>query len=109
MSSKKKKLFYPKIKKKKFSGFLSIFTNNYRAPLQKLNALLKTCKSLFRMKKKKIFPSKIFPEILETLKPGNQPTVDDFFPLLVFLVLRTNPPALYSTLNYITNFRRPEG
>jgi hypothetical protein len=66
--------------------------NHFKAPRDKLVCVLNTCR--------------IVNNVLNTasgLKPAG---ADDFLPVLIYVVLRANPPFLESNLRYISRFRR---
>ena len=37
-------------------------------------------------------------------KPGGVPAADDFVPVMVFVVIKANPPSLLSTVQYVDSF-----
>lgn len=66
--------------------------NHFKAPRDKLVCVLNTCR--------------IVNNLLNTAG-GNKPAgADDFLPVLIYVVLRANPPFLESNLRYIARFRR---
>ena len=66
--------------------------NHYKAPRDKVICILNVCKVLFGL--------------IRHL--GKDESADSFVPLLILLVLRTNPPHLVSNVEYITRFRNPD-
>ena len=66
--------------------------NHFKAPRDKLVCVLNTCR--------------IVNNLLNTAG-GNKPAgADDFLPVLIYVVLRANPPFLESNLRYVARFRR---
>eukprot|EP00033_Pygsuia_biforma_P002626 GCRY01002906.1.p1 GENE.GCRY01002906.1~~GCRY01002906.1.p1 ORF type:complete len:851 (-),score=173.96 GCRY01002906.1:43-2595(-) len=45
--------------------------------------------------------------LLSSLYKGEQVGADEFLPVLIYTIIRTNPPKLFSNLEYITRFRHP--
>uniref|UniRef100_A0A061S7F7 Vacuolar protein sorting-associated protein 9a-like n=1 Tax=Tetraselmis sp. GSL018 TaxID=582737 RepID=A0A061S7F7_9CHLO len=64
--------------------------NSYKAPRDKLVCILNCCRVITN---------------LLAAKGGAPAGADDFFPVLVYIVIRTNPPNLKSNLEYIRRFR----
>lgn len=67
--------------------------NSKRAPQDKLACIVKCSLTIFRM-----------------LQGGNSEIIasaDDFLPILIYVVLKTNPPLLHSNIQYITRFCNP--
>jgi len=62
--------------------------NAYKTPSDKLNNISKCCTTLM--------------ELLQL--SGKSAGADDFFPLLVFVILKANPPNLLATIQYINFF-----
>ncbi|WFD26580.1 hypothetical protein MNAN1_001563 [Malassezia nana] len=66
--------------------------NHYKAPRDKTICLLNCCKVIFGLIRH-----------LDT-----EESADAFMPLLILVVLRTNPPHLVSNVEFITRFRTPQ-
>ncbi|KAI8645855.1 hypothetical protein BD408DRAFT_411168 [Parasitella parasitica] len=66
--------------------------NNYKAPRDKLICILNCCKVIFGLMKH---------------MEGDE-GADVFLPLLIYVVIRANPPKLISNVQYISRFRNPE-
>ncbi|KAI8142342.1 hypothetical protein BJV82DRAFT_670000 [Fennellomyces sp. T-0311] len=66
--------------------------NNYKAPRDKLICILNCCKVIFGLIK----------------HVGGEGGADKFLPILIYVVLRANPPRLVSNVQYISRFRNPE-
>jgi len=66
--------------------------NNFDTPREKLHCILKCCKQ-------------IFVGISSWVEKGKGVGADDFVPVLVYVVLQSNPPSIYSNLQYIKNYR----
>ena len=64
--------------------------NQFKAPRDKLVCVLNTCR--------------IINNTLTT-RQGSDGGADDFLPVLIYVVLRANPPQLESNVQYITRFR----
>ncbi|KAJ6257246.1 Vacuolar protein-sorting-associated protein [Drechslerella dactyloides] len=66
--------------------------NNYRAPRDKVICVLNCCKVIFGL-----------------LRNSNtSQSADNFVPLLIYVVLRSNPDHLVSNIQYILRFRNPD-
>ncbi|KAF3932228.1 hypothetical protein ABW20_dc0110505 [Dactylellina cionopaga] len=66
--------------------------NNYRAPRDKVICVLNCCKVIFGL-----------------LRHANSTqNADNFVPLLIYVVLRSNPEHLVSNIQYILRFRNPD-
>ena len=66
--------------------------NLFKAPRDKLVCVLNTCRIVTN---------------LLSVSSGNKPAgADDFLPVLIYVVLRANPPRLESNLRFISRFRR---
>ena len=46
--------------------------------------------------------------LLQLAKCGDPPGADDMFPVIVYVLIRTNPPGLLSTVQYIKYFIESE-
>lgn len=66
----------------------------YKAPKDKMICLLNTCKSLYYILNK-------------ASAQGHPAGADEFLPLLIYTVIRANPPRLVSNMTFIQEFRRP--
>lgn len=67
--------------------------NKYRAPRDKMICVSNCCRILFG--------------ILERISPNEAASADTFLPVLIYLVLKANPPHMHSNLKYIMDFRNP--
>ncbi|EWC48970.1 hypothetical protein DRE_00275 [Drechslerella stenobrocha 248] len=66
--------------------------NNYRAPRDKVICVLNCCKVIFGL-----------------LRHANSSqSADNFVPLLIYVLLRSNPEHLVSNIQYILRFRNPD-
>ncbi|KAI8985380.1 hypothetical protein BDB01DRAFT_849959 [Pilobolus umbonatus] len=65
--------------------------NSYKAPRDKLICILNCCKIIFGLLK----------------HMGQSDGADAFFPLLIYVLIRANPPRLISNVQYIYRFRSP--
>lgn len=68
--------------------------NNYKTPRDKMICISNCCKIIFN--------------VLTRVNPKEAPSADSFLPVLIFLVMRANPPHLHSNLKYIMEYRNPE-
>lgn len=68
--------------------------NNYKTPRDKMICISNCCKIIFN--------------VLTRVNPKEAPSADTFLPVLIFLVMRANPPHLHSNLKYIMEYRNPE-
>jgi len=59
-----------------------------KSPYDKLKCIEKCCKLIFN-------------------SLSDKSGADEFIPILIYIVLRANPPCIYSTVKYISTFRRP--
>lgn len=67
--------------------------NTKRAPQDKLASLVKCCLTIF--------------QLLQGTSGEFIASADDFLPVLIYVVLKTNPPLLHSNIQYITRFCNP--
>eukprot|EP01114_Cavostelium_apophysatum_P009412 TRINITY_DN2254_c0_g1_i2.p1 TRINITY_DN2254_c0_g1~~TRINITY_DN2254_c0_g1_i2.p1 ORF type:complete len:696 (+),score=183.90 TRINITY_DN2254_c0_g1_i2:123-2210(+) len=67
--------------------------NSFKSPQEKLHSILLCSKYLF--------------EILREDRPNKSFAADEFLPLLIFTILKANPPNLHSNIQYLANFRHP--
>lgn len=69
--------------------------NQYKAPGDKIICIMNCCR--------------VLNNLLEAAsKSSAPPGADDFFPLLVYTILRANPPRLESNLQFIHRFRKAD-
>jgi hypothetical protein len=47
---------------------------------------------------------RILISLLQYARCGDPPGADDLFPVLVYVLIKANPPAMLSTCQYIRNF-----
>eukprot|EP00727_Mastigamoeba_balamuthi_P013873 m51a1_g9108 hypothetical protein (660) ;mRNA; r:106847-109511 len=74
--------------------------NDYKTPLDKMVILMNCCKI--------IFIAGAFTDLLSNQE--NKPAgADEFLPVLIFVVLKANPPNLFSNIQYIQRYRNPAG
>ncbi|KAI7906573.1 uncharacterized protein BX663DRAFT_496977 [Cokeromyces recurvatus] len=66
--------------------------NNYKSPRDKLICILNCCKVIFGLIK----------------HVEGDAGADKFLPILIYVVIRANPPKLVSNVQYIYRFRNPE-
>ncbi|CEP17622.1 hypothetical protein [Parasitella parasitica] len=66
--------------------------NNYKAPRDKLICILNCCKVIFGLIK----------------HVEGDAGADKFLPILIYVVIRANPPKLVSNVQYIYRFRNPD-
>lgn len=62
----------------------------YKSPQGKLRCVVRCCQVLI--------------SLLQYAKCGTPPGADDLFPVLVYVLIKANPPNLLSTIQYIKNF-----
>ncbi|KAG0024245.1 hypothetical protein BGZ81_007763 [Podila clonocystis] len=67
--------------------------NSYKAPRDKVICILNCCKFIFTLIRR---------------SEGTSKGADTFLPILIYVVLRSNPPNLVSNVQYISRFRNPE-
>ena len=70
--------------------------NDYKAPRDKMVCMLNACKVIVRL-------------LSEASEDAGEspPGADQFLPALIYVVLKSNPPNLFSNLDYIDRFRNP--
>lgn len=64
-----------------------------RPPVEKLECVVAASKAIF--------------EMLEKSNGGGVAAADEFLPVLIYVVLKANPPMLYSNLQYLQRFCNP--
>uniref|UniRef100_A0A3P8WPC9 GTPase-activating protein and VPS9 domain-containing protein 1 n=1 Tax=Cynoglossus semilaevis TaxID=244447 RepID=A0A3P8WPC9_CYNSE len=64
--------------------------NAYKTPRDKVQCILRMCSTIMNL--------------LSLANEDSVPGADDFVPVLVFVLIRANPPCLLSTIQYINNF-----
>uniref|UniRef100_A0A3B3U7U5 GTPase-activating protein and VPS9 domain-containing protein 1 n=1 Tax=Poecilia latipinna TaxID=48699 RepID=A0A3B3U7U5_9TELE len=64
--------------------------NAYKTPRDKVQCILRMCSTIMNL--------------LSLANEDSVPGADDFVPVLVFVLIRANPPCLLSTVQYISNF-----
>ncbi|CAL8343104.1 unnamed protein product [Lota lota] len=64
--------------------------NAYKTPRDKVQSILRMCSTIMNL--------------LSLANEDSVPGADDFVPVLVFVLIRANPPCLLSTIQYINNF-----
>ncbi|XP_076010181.1 GTPase-activating protein and VPS9 domain-containing protein 1 isoform X7 [Genypterus blacodes] len=64
--------------------------NAYKTPRDKVQCVLRMCSTIMNL--------------LSLANEDSVPGADDFVPVLVFVLIRANPPCLLSTVQYINNF-----
>ncbi|KAM6431369.1 GTPase-activating protein and VPS9 domain-containing protein 1 isoform 9-T9 [Liasis olivaceus] len=62
----------------------------YKTPRDKLQCVLRMCSTIMNL--------------LSLANEDSVPGADDFVPVLVFVLIKANPPCLLSTVQYISNF-----
>ncbi|KAF9272771.1 hypothetical protein BGZ88_004424 [Linnemannia elongata] len=67
--------------------------NSYKAPRDKVICILNCCKFIFTLIRR---------------SEGNSKGADTFLPILIYVVLQSNPPNLVSNVQYISRFRNPD-
>ncbi|KAF8970276.1 hypothetical protein BGZ46_010526 [Entomortierella lignicola] len=67
--------------------------NSYKAPRDKVICILNCCKFIFTLIRR---------------SEGASKGADTFLPILIYVVLRSNPPNLVSNVQYISRFRNPD-
>lgn len=90
--------------------------NSYKAPRDKVICILNCCKFIFSKSRPfdlnvalkaaqmflLIFCLSIFSLALIRRSEGNSKGADTFLPILIYVVLRSNPPNLVSNVQYVT-------
>ncbi|XP_078406022.1 GTPase-activating protein and VPS9 domain-containing protein 1 isoform X1 [Cetorhinus maximus] len=64
--------------------------NAYKTPRDKVQCILRMCSTIMNL--------------LSLANEDSVPGADDFVPVLVFVLIKANPPCLLSTVQYINNF-----
>ncbi|GAA6102843.1 GTPase-activating protein and VPS9 domain-containing protein 1 isoform X2 [Tachysurus ichikawai] len=64
--------------------------NAYKTPQDKVQCILRMCSTIMNL--------------LSLANEDAVPGADDFLPVLVFVLIKANPPCLLSTIQYISNF-----
>ncbi|KAL2092669.1 hypothetical protein ACEWY4_012467 [Coilia grayii] len=64
--------------------------NAYKTPRDKVQCILRMCSTIMNL--------------LSLASDHSVPGADDFVPVLVFVLIKANPPCLLSTIQYISNF-----
>jgi hypothetical protein len=62
----------------------------YRTPKEKMTQASRLCKAILNL--------------LKLSNPYNVPGADDLVPVLVFVIVKANPPSLLSTIQYVDTF-----
>lgn len=69
--------------------------NQYKAPGDKLICVMNCCRVINNV-------------LTSSSKAQAPPGADDFFPLLVYTIIRANPPRLESNLQFVSRFRKAD-
>ncbi|KAF9976324.1 hypothetical protein BGZ73_008754 [Actinomortierella ambigua] len=67
--------------------------NSFKAPRDKVICILNCCKFIFTLIRR---------------SEGSAKGADTFLPILIYVVIRANPPQLVSNVQFISRFRNPE-
>mmetsp|Transcript_22578 Transcript_22578/g.55671 ORF Transcript_22578/g.55671 Transcript_22578/m.55671 type:complete len:514 (+) Transcript_22578:83-1624(+) len=67
-----------------------------KAPQEKLECIFRSARLVFRMLNE-----------AAAISNSEAASADDFLPIFIYVVLRSNVPRVYSTIEYISLFRRP--
>jgi hypothetical protein len=70
--------------------------NNYRAPVDKLQCIVRCCSFLFNQLS------------VSRGSDGSRPGADDFLPVLIYVVLNSSVPHMHANLEYIQNYRNSQ-
>lgn len=68
--------------------------NYLQSPRGKVHCVAESCRVLI--------------SLLQYAKVGSPPGADDLFPVLVYVLIKANPPRLLSTTQYVKNFLEDE-
>eukprot|EP00743_Colponemidia_sp_Colp-15_P009179 GILK01010016.1.p1 GENE.GILK01010016.1~~GILK01010016.1.p1 ORF type:complete len:447 (-),score=82.70 GILK01010016.1:467-1771(-) len=68
--------------------------NKYKAPRDKIVCIVNCCRVINSL-------------LARSRSPSNPPGCDDFLPVLIYVVLKTQPQRLHTNLDYISTFRHP--
>lgn len=68
--------------------------NEYKAPKDKLICIFNCCTLIYSILNK-------------AYAQGDPAGADEFLPLLIYVVLKSNPPQIHSNIQYISRFRNP--
>eukprot|EP01117_Protostelium_nocturnum_P014213 TRINITY_DN5390_c0_g1_i2.p1 TRINITY_DN5390_c0_g1~~TRINITY_DN5390_c0_g1_i2.p1 ORF type:complete len:751 (-),score=296.69 TRINITY_DN5390_c0_g1_i2:68-2320(-) len=75
--------------------------NGFKSPRDKLNCILGSCKSIFKGLGSMMAADE------QKEKKDIIATADDFLPIFIYVILRSNPPNLQSNIQFISTFRHP--
>ena len=81
-----------------------------QTPYDKLSVVHSCCQSIMQSLAVPCLPKDVDPASFAFLRPSGgieleAPGADDFFPVLVYVILSTNPPGLVSTCNFVDTFQ----
>jgi len=68
--------------------------NSVKSPRSKIRKILQCCKLIFE-------------GLNSVFEKDKLPSVEDFLPIFIFCILKSNPPALHSNIAYLSHFRHP--